>query len=387
MALISCSECGKQVSDKAAACPNCGAPVKKEQERKPCPECNELLPNGAATCPGCGAPVATDTASVQQPPNQSSGIGAGPAVSAVASAGPGKTPPAPEWLVQKGQETLGPFTSQQVKDALLEGHFSLGVRVKRDGDSDFERITRVAVFNDVVHTIQSTPTASAGGAGGSATAGQAQTQAPAVATTTRKRAWVQPVILAVIGVIVLGGLVPFISVVMADPSKVAAATAIKDGVGKTETATCQVKLGEGFEKTSQFQMSVGRTNYYLDAICTDSQSSSARDKACMDALAGADVLKTGYDKNKPNCLVMNTGELSGEHEHLSATFPCGTHSIVDVQEITKEDDTHARVSYRLLTERTPSFEAVESRCVDYQWPSAKSRKVTLVKVGSEWKMP
>lgn len=27
MALIKCSECGKDVSDKAAACPNCGAPV------------------------------------------------------------------------------------------------------------------------------------------------------------------------------------------------------------------------------------------------------------------------------------------------------------------------------------------------------------------------
>jgi uncharacterized membrane protein YvbJ len=27
MALISCSECGKQVSDKAASCPNCGAPI------------------------------------------------------------------------------------------------------------------------------------------------------------------------------------------------------------------------------------------------------------------------------------------------------------------------------------------------------------------------
>lgn len=27
MALIACVECGKQVSDKAAACPNCGAPV------------------------------------------------------------------------------------------------------------------------------------------------------------------------------------------------------------------------------------------------------------------------------------------------------------------------------------------------------------------------
>ena len=28
MALIKCSECGKEVSDKAASCPNCGAPIK-----------------------------------------------------------------------------------------------------------------------------------------------------------------------------------------------------------------------------------------------------------------------------------------------------------------------------------------------------------------------
>jgi uncharacterized membrane protein YvbJ len=27
MALISCAECGKEVSDKAASCPNCGAPI------------------------------------------------------------------------------------------------------------------------------------------------------------------------------------------------------------------------------------------------------------------------------------------------------------------------------------------------------------------------
>jgi len=30
MALIKCSECGKKVSDKASACPNCGNPVRKE---------------------------------------------------------------------------------------------------------------------------------------------------------------------------------------------------------------------------------------------------------------------------------------------------------------------------------------------------------------------
>lgn len=32
MALIKCAECGKEVSDKAAACPNCGAPVHIREE-------------------------------------------------------------------------------------------------------------------------------------------------------------------------------------------------------------------------------------------------------------------------------------------------------------------------------------------------------------------
>lgn len=31
MALIKCSECGKEISDKAAACPNCGMPLRKEE--------------------------------------------------------------------------------------------------------------------------------------------------------------------------------------------------------------------------------------------------------------------------------------------------------------------------------------------------------------------
>lgn len=32
MALIPCSECGKEISDKAKSCPNCGAPVAASQE-------------------------------------------------------------------------------------------------------------------------------------------------------------------------------------------------------------------------------------------------------------------------------------------------------------------------------------------------------------------
>ncbi|MCH1982714.1 zinc ribbon domain-containing protein [Ruminococcus sp. OA3] len=33
MALIKCSECGKEISDKAAACPNCGCPVEQQAEQ------------------------------------------------------------------------------------------------------------------------------------------------------------------------------------------------------------------------------------------------------------------------------------------------------------------------------------------------------------------
>ena len=32
MALVNCSECGKEISDKAEACPNCGAPMKWTSE-------------------------------------------------------------------------------------------------------------------------------------------------------------------------------------------------------------------------------------------------------------------------------------------------------------------------------------------------------------------
>lgn len=32
--LIKCSECGKEVSDKANTCPNCGAPIKEDEIKK-----------------------------------------------------------------------------------------------------------------------------------------------------------------------------------------------------------------------------------------------------------------------------------------------------------------------------------------------------------------
>lgn len=53
MALIKCDECGKQVSDKASACPHCGAPV----EIIKCVECKKTFNKNLKSCPHCGAPV------------------------------------------------------------------------------------------------------------------------------------------------------------------------------------------------------------------------------------------------------------------------------------------------------------------------------------------
>lgn len=41
MALIDCSECGKQISDKAESCPNCGNPIKPQnkEDLMKCPYC------------------------------------------------------------------------------------------------------------------------------------------------------------------------------------------------------------------------------------------------------------------------------------------------------------------------------------------------------------
>lgn len=67
MALITCPECGKSISDKATACPSCGFPV-KELGNSPsissdatdygvvtCPKCGFSIPANHETCDNCGA--------------------------------------------------------------------------------------------------------------------------------------------------------------------------------------------------------------------------------------------------------------------------------------------------------------------------------------------
>lgn len=53
MALIKCPECGKEISDKAASCPNCVAVVKK----KFCQHCGKAIDDDCVVCPKCGKQV------------------------------------------------------------------------------------------------------------------------------------------------------------------------------------------------------------------------------------------------------------------------------------------------------------------------------------------
>jgi hypothetical protein len=39
MAIIECSECNREISDKAENCPGCGAPVNGKQDLSKCPKC------------------------------------------------------------------------------------------------------------------------------------------------------------------------------------------------------------------------------------------------------------------------------------------------------------------------------------------------------------
>lgn len=61
MAMIKCPECGKEISDMAKSCPNCGCPSeifhKKEEHLEDysiCPECGSKNKVGMFTCKTCG---------------------------------------------------------------------------------------------------------------------------------------------------------------------------------------------------------------------------------------------------------------------------------------------------------------------------------------------
>jgi len=57
MALITCPECGKEVSDKATSCPNCGSPLNDASNQKFCKHCGSNIDKECIICPKCGKQV------------------------------------------------------------------------------------------------------------------------------------------------------------------------------------------------------------------------------------------------------------------------------------------------------------------------------------------
>lgn len=57
MALITCPECGKEVSEKADSCPNCGNPLQNNNNQKFCKHCGATIDKECVVCPQCGKQV------------------------------------------------------------------------------------------------------------------------------------------------------------------------------------------------------------------------------------------------------------------------------------------------------------------------------------------
>ena len=54
MALISCTECGKEVSDKASSCPGCGAPIALSERTTPAPQQHVKVTRSGGAWEGVG---------------------------------------------------------------------------------------------------------------------------------------------------------------------------------------------------------------------------------------------------------------------------------------------------------------------------------------------
>lgn len=58
MALINCSECGREISDKALSCPHCGAPTSTIPKNiEYCKHCGEPIDKECLICTKCGKQV------------------------------------------------------------------------------------------------------------------------------------------------------------------------------------------------------------------------------------------------------------------------------------------------------------------------------------------
>lgn len=71
MALINCENCGKEISDKAKVCPQCGNTICLEVvEKTICEECQAEIPSGSDVCTNCGCPVPMKDIDVDEVPQK-----------------------------------------------------------------------------------------------------------------------------------------------------------------------------------------------------------------------------------------------------------------------------------------------------------------------------
>lgn len=75
MALINCPACGKEISDKAKECPQCGQILAQDaplEEAIPilCEECGAEIPVESNVCPNCGCPVSTSPEADESSPQK-----------------------------------------------------------------------------------------------------------------------------------------------------------------------------------------------------------------------------------------------------------------------------------------------------------------------------
>lgn len=56
--MITCPECGKEISDKAKKCVHCGKILKEDEvPQRFCSECGKAVSLEAQECPSCGCPI------------------------------------------------------------------------------------------------------------------------------------------------------------------------------------------------------------------------------------------------------------------------------------------------------------------------------------------
>lgn len=131
--ITACTECGGKVSDKAGACPHCGAPVEKAAERKPLPEGGDPLPPKEAQ----GSPVAVVSRQEQAVPAEQP------------SSEPKGQPVGNGWfvLIPGKSDLLGPVDDAGVIKLIAEGTTRGNSSLRRENSKEWTDLKDLPQFS------------------------------------------------------------------------------------------------------------------------------------------------------------------------------------------------------------------------------------------------